>query len=271
VTQVVPALEVHWMQEFCQVARSGKAVTFEGHLQETGRWYRVIAYCPESGKLAAVIEDISELKAAQEKLQHLAYHDVLTGLPNRALFADRLQLALAQAARNGAQLAVAYLDLDKFKPVNDTYGHGVGDRLLIDVAKRLKDAMRSGDTVSRLGGDEFALLFAELKDESQMPDLLTRLITLIGQPYFLAGHTINISISLGYTVYPNDTSEPDALMRQADEALYEAKAAGRNCHRRYERRAPNTTAESAAAPPSECRAVSPPARADTPPPPHRPE
>lgn len=233
VLQVMPDLGRHWIKRYGEVVVSGQPSTFEGYTEQIGRWYRVTAYRPEHGKFAVIVENITELKKARDELQHLAFHDVLTGLPNRSLFSDRMRQALAHAKRSGSMLAVIYLDLDRFKLVNDTYGHAMGDRLLIEVAARFKDDLRSEDSISRFGGDEFALLLPGLKSESELHELLNRLLQHIAVPYSLMGQSIEISMSMGVTVYPQDNSEPDILLRHADEALYEAKRAGRNCFHRY--------------------------------------
>jgi diguanylate cyclase (GGDEF)-like protein/PAS domain S-box-containing protein len=233
VREVMPALEPHWIEKYARVASTGVGITFEDFAKPLGKWYRVTAYCPQAGTFAVIIEDITELKKSQKELKHLAYHDVLTGLPNRALFSDRIEHAVSQSRRRQSVLAVAYLDLDGFKPVNDGYGHAVGDLLLIEVSKRLRGALRSGDSVARIGGDEFALLLSDIGSSSEMHDLLERLIALISKPYCLLEHEIKISASVGVTVYPEDAAEPDTLLRHADEALYAAKDAGRNCYRVY--------------------------------------
>ncbi|MDO9200283.1 MAG: diguanylate cyclase [Hydrogenophaga sp.] len=242
VLQVMPGLERHWISTYGEVVISGQAITFEDHARALDRWYRVSAYRPEPGKFAVLLENITELRKAQDELKHLAFHDVLTGLPNRTLFSDRMRQAMAHAKRSGALLAVVYLDLDRFKFVNDHYGHAVGDLLLMEVAARFNNDLRSGDSISRFGGDEFALLLTGLKSESELHELLKRLLLHIAAPYALAGQDVEISMSMGVTVYPLDDSDPDILMRHADEALYEAKRAGRNCFQRYVLGARNTLA-----------------------------
>jgi diguanylate cyclase (GGDEF)-like protein/PAS domain S-box-containing protein len=175
-----------------------------------------------------IFSDITVIKEHQQRLEHLAHFDALTQLPNRMLLGDRMQLAMAQTARNGKLLAVCYLDLDGFKPVNDQYGHAIGDKLLIEVAQRLKACVRSGDTVSRLGGDEFVLLFSSLEDIHECDHAINRAIAQLTAPFRIAGHDISISASIGITLYPQDGSDSDTLLRHADQAMYAAKQSGRN-------------------------------------------
>ncbi|WP_428826346.1 EAL domain-containing protein [Azonexus sp. IMCC34842] len=175
-----------------------------------------------------IFSDITLLKQHQERLEHLAHFDALTQLPNRMLLGDRMQLAMAQAKRNNKVLAVGYLDLDGFKPVNDLYGHSTGDRLLVEVAQRLKTCIRGGDTVSRLGGDEFVLLFSELDSVHECDHAIARVISTLTHPFQIGGHTIQISASIGVTLFPQDGSDSDTLLRHADQAMYAAKQAGRN-------------------------------------------
>lgn len=175
-----------------------------------------------------IFSDITLIKEHQQRLEHLAHFDALTQLPNRMLLADRMQLAMAQTERNEKVLAVGYLDLDGFKPVNDQYGHAVGDKLLIEVAQRLKSCVRAGDTVSRLGGDEFVLLFSDLDNVRECDHAIGRVISVLTSPFRIAGHEISISASIGVTLYPQDGSDSDTLLRHADQAMYAAKQAGRN-------------------------------------------
>jgi len=175
-----------------------------------------------------IFSDITLLKEHQERLEHLAHFDALTQLPNRMLLGDRMQLAMAQSERNGKALAVCYLDLDGFKPVNDQYGHATGDKLLVEVAQRLRTCVRAGDTVSRLGGDEFVLLFSELDNVRECDHALNRVISVLTTPFRIGGHEISISASIGVTLYPQDGSDSDTLLRHADQAMYAAKQAGRN-------------------------------------------
>jgi len=176
-----------------------------------------------------VFSDISLEKQQEAQLKHLAQHDALTGLPNRILLADRMHQAIAQAEREGKWLAVGYLDLDGFKPINDSYGHEAGDRLLVEMARRMSQALRSTDTVARLGGDEFTLLLQGLNTLEECHDALKRLLTTIAQPVALDdGQIVNITASIGVSLYPHDDEDPDTLLRHADQAMYVAKQAGRN-------------------------------------------
>jgi diguanylate cyclase (GGDEF)-like protein/PAS domain S-box-containing protein len=173
-----------------------------------------------------VFSDITLAKAHQQNLEHMAYHDALTQLPNRTLLDDRLQQAVARANRSKEMLAVCYFDLDGFKPVNDTFGHEVGDRLLVELAQRVRQCLRETDTVARLGGDEFALLLCNLQNAEECGQTLTRLLGAINAPFLVGQHAVQVSASIGYTLYPLDNSEPDTLLRHADHAMYQAKIDG---------------------------------------------
>lgn len=181
-----------------------------------------------------VLRDVSERDQVQERLQWQAGHDALTGLPNRVLLADRFERALEKSKRDGTQLAVCLLDLDKFKPVNDTYGHAVGDALLVSLTARLNQELRSVDTLTRLGGDEFVILLEDLADDVDLTGLLARLLRTLAEPFELQGHHIVITGSLGLTVFPADGSDPDTLLRHADQAMYVAKQTGRNRYHRFD-------------------------------------
>ncbi|UCV11493.1 EAL domain-containing protein [Dechloromonas denitrificans] len=182
----------------------------------------------EISQFVGIFSDITLIKEHQRRLEHQAHFDALTQLPNRMLLGDRMQLAMAQTERSGKTLAVCYLDLDNFKPVNDAYGHATGDRLLIEVAQRLKICVRAGDTVSRLGGDEFVLLLAGLEDVHECDHAIARIIAALTQPFIISNHAVTISASIGVTLYPEDGADSDTLLRHADQAMYAAKQAGRN-------------------------------------------
>ena len=175
-----------------------------------------------------MFSDVTQNKQQQEKLHLMAHYDVLTQLPNRTLFADRFTQAVSESMRNETLLAICFLDLDNFKPVNDRYGHGIGDLLLIEVAKRIKAELREEDTVSRQGGDEFAILLKDLMAIEECGPLLTRLHYSLARPYQIDGHILTIGASSGVTVYPLDNSDIDTLLRHADQAMYQAKLAGKN-------------------------------------------
>ena len=177
----------------------------------------------------AVFTDIGRLKAQERQLTQLAYYDALTELPNRTLLADRIVQGIAQTRRTDTLMAVCYLDLDGFKAINDTWGHDAGDNVLVDVAYRLRNALRGGDTVARLGGDEFVLLLLGLASPAEADEAVGRLLALIAEPIVSLPRPTVVSGSMGVTLFPNDDSDPDALLRHADQAMYQAKQAGKNC------------------------------------------
>jgi len=164
-------------------------------------------------------------------LEELALNDPLTGLANRRLLADRMTMALVHAQRNSSAMAVVYLDLDGFKQINDTLGHGVGDELLKMVAGRLLATVRQEDTVARLGGDEFILALWHVSGSDYAATVAARAIEAVAQPYEIAGNIVMITVSAGVSIYPDHGEDADTLMKSADLALYEAKAAGRNAYR----------------------------------------
>ncbi len=177
----------------------------------------------------ALFSDITAIKEHQHALDHMAHFDALTNLPNRLLLADRLKQSLAQAARREQTLAVAYLDLDGFKAINDQHGHDVGDLLLVALSNRMKLALREGDTLSRLGGDEFVAVLIDLEDPSASVPLLTRMLAAAAQPVQIGAQSLQVSASLGVTFFPQAHDiGADQLMRQADQAMYQAKLAGKN-------------------------------------------
>lgn len=177
----------------------------------------------------AIEEDISEQKKTQEKIHYLANFDALTGLPNRIQMDDHLQYTLNLAKRNEDQFALIFLDLDHFKTINDTLGHSIGDLLLIDLAKRLTDGLRDGDTVSRMGGDEFVLLLPET-DVNGAAQVAQKILTSIANPFHLENHELSVTASLGIALYPSDGSDIETLSKNADVAMYRAKKEGRNAY-----------------------------------------
>ena len=179
-----------------------------------------------SSHYVGLFSNITQAKEHQQNMEYMAYHDALTQLPNRTLLSDRLQQALARAERTDEMMAVCYFDLDRFKPVNDTLGHEAGDRLLVQLAARVRSCLRESDTIARLGGDEFALLLCGLQNIDECQQTLSRLLAAINVPYQIEKHSVNISASIGYTVYPLDNSEADTLLRHADHAMYQAKVGG---------------------------------------------
>jgi diguanylate cyclase (GGDEF)-like protein/PAS domain S-box-containing protein len=180
-----------------------------------------------------VFSDITKLKESQEKLDHLAHHDALTGLPNRLLFHDRLQHAMARAVRGGEQLAVIFIDLDRFKNVNDTLGHHVGDELLKQVAASLSSCLRDGDTLARLGGDEFIVLLEDIDGEHGARLVAEKLMRLFEHPVLVSNYELFVTGSVGISLFPQDARDLNVLIRNADVAMYQAKARGRNGYAFY--------------------------------------
>lgn len=179
-------------------------------------------------RLIGTITDISERKATDERMRHMAQHDTLTDLPNRALFSDRLQHELEHAKRNRECFALIFLDLDNFKPINDNFGHGVGDRLLQAVAQRIAESIRASDTAGRIGGDEFIVLLPKLHATDDAIALAEKIRLNLEQAFVIDGRTLNISCSLGIAIYPTNGNDEVTLTKKADEALYLAKQGGRN-------------------------------------------
>ena len=177
----------------------------------------------------ALFSDITPLKEQQKQLEHIAHYDALTTLPNRVLLSDRLHQGIVQSQRRGQRLAVAYLDLDGFKTINDNYGHEAGDQLLLTVATRMRQALRESDTLARLGGDEFVAVLVDLADVEASAPTLARLLAAAAQPVQVGDTLLQVSASLGVTFYPQaDEVDADQLLRQADQAMYQAKLAGKN-------------------------------------------
>ncbi len=190
-----------------------------------------------SGKQAmlAMARNITERKQAEYEIQQLAYYDTLTGLPNRALFRDRLNQALAQASRDSRQVGVLFLDLDRFKEVNDTLGHSTGDELLKAVAGRLENCMRRSDTVSRLGGDEFVLSLSSMTLDEDIATIAQKIQNALAEPLLIDGQELFSTCSIGIAIYPTDGEDVDTLLKNADIAMYQAKEQGRNNYQFFSR------------------------------------
>ena len=185
-------------------------------------------------RLYGACQDITERRLAEARIEFLAHHDVLTGLPNRVLLRDRFEQALARAQRSQKHVAMLYLDLDNFKRVNDTLGHAAGDKLLLETVKRLIHCTRDSDTISRQGGDEFILLLNEIPDMETVERVATDVLRQLAEPMEINGHAMNASCSIGVALYPQDGSDFDSLLQKADTAMYNAKDAGRNAYRFFD-------------------------------------
>ncbi|HEY5579728.1 MAG TPA: diguanylate cyclase [Rhodoferax sp.] len=218
-------------------------------LQENGCWYGEVWNRRKNGEVYAQLQNISAVRDAQgqirqyvslfsdntvlqqhqQQLHHLAHFDALTDLPNRLLLADRLQQGMVQVQRRGQMLALAFLDLDGFKLINDSHGHEAGDHLLMTLAARMKQALREGDTLARLGGDEFVAVMLDLADAATCQPVLHRLLAAVAQPVPYGALALQVSASLGVSFYPQlQELDADQLLRQADQAMYQAKLAGKN-------------------------------------------
>jgi diguanylate cyclase (GGDEF)-like protein/PAS domain S-box-containing protein len=218
----------HWSGEIWNRRKNGEIYA---------EWLTISAVHNTYGELINYIgnfSDITLLKQHEQKLEHIAHYDALTGVPNRVLLADRMQLACAQSKRDNNLLAVGYLDLDGFKPINDRFGHSTGDQLLIEIAQRIKDTLREGDTVARLGGDEFVFLLLGLNKVEECEATLQRLLREISRPVVLQSQNVLVSASIGISIFPIDDIDSDTLLRHADQAMYQAKQSGKNCYHIYD-------------------------------------
>lgn len=209
--------------------RAAGEMTFssDGRLKDGGRWVAEVrsrwVETDEGPMVVSVSHDITARTNAKEELERLAFHDALTGLPNRALFDDRLEVAMAAARRHGSLLGIAFIDLDGFKAVNDTLGHDVGDELLVTLARRLERTVRAEDTIARLGGDEFVGIFPHLASAEDLDSIADKLRARLAELVTVGGKRVDVSGSIGLALFDPDTDDARSLLMRADISMYEAK------------------------------------------------
>ncbi len=216
--------EGNWQGELWNRRKTGEA-----YLQKM----TISAIADAMGKpnrFVAVFSDVTEIRRKDAEIRHQAFHDPLTDLPNRALIADRLGHAIEVGRRHVSQVALLFIDLDRFKPVNDTLGHHEGDKLLQLTAQRIQDSVRKSDTVGRVGGDEFVVIVADFESAAEVAQIAEKIVASVSQPCTLSGHTVEIGASIGIAIFPQDGKDQAELMHNADQAMYQAKASGRAKH-----------------------------------------
>jgi diguanylate cyclase (GGDEF)-like protein/PAS domain S-box-containing protein len=229
VTECLPGTEPYWIDVFGEVARTQKSVRFENYSAVLKKFFHVAAYSPVRGQVAVVFEDITQQKKTEEKLAHRTFHDALTNLPNRALCLDRILQALQRAKRRTNYLyAVLFLDIDRFKMVNDSLGHLAGDKLLQMVSAELSRHARSVDTVARVGGDEFAILLEEIKTQAEAVHVARRIMEGFRTPLLIDGQRIFLAFSIGLVLGPADYDRAEELLQNATIAMNYAKEQGGN-------------------------------------------
>lgn len=214
--------------------RDGQSITLEGNC----------SYTTKNGKphmIRGIFRDISQRREHDKQIIKMAYYDMLTNLPNRFLLNDRLAQAISQARRYHQQTALVYVDLDNFKGINDHHGHAIGDIMLQKTARRMQDCLRENDTVARLGGDEFLLILTGIKNKEDIPNIVDKVRIALAAPYIINSLRINSSASMGTAIYPLDGVDSEALLNQADQAMYTAKQSGGNTHCFYTEKSPRKT------------------------------
>ncbi len=239
---VDPAFRIKYLAEMRKAVRGervepleGRLVTKSGEMVEVEGTITCSGSEPQDKVVWAICRDVTARRRAQEQLYHMAHHDLLTGLPNRLFFADRLRQAQALARRQKQQCAVLFLDLDRFKIINDTLGHAVGDQLLQEAARRLRSCVREIDTVARLGGDEFAIVLVNLHAPGDAEQVAAKILANLAKPVLIDTHELFITTSIGISVFPLHGEDADLLIKRADVAMYQAKSLGRNNFQLYDR------------------------------------
>ncbi len=230
--QAPPFYEEMWSSIVASGRWQGEIWNRRKNGEEYPEWLSINTIHDSAGRVLrriALFSDITEQKRAEETIWRQANYDALTDLPNRRLFQDRLHQEIMKAQRAGLYLAVLFVDLDRFKEVNDTLGHQAGDRLLVDAARRIGECVRTTDTVARLGGDEFTIIMSELVDADRVGEVAQDMLAALAAPFDLQGEIAYISASIGITIYPVDATDMESLLKNADQAMYAAKEHGRNC------------------------------------------
>lgn len=232
IKEMVPDIEYHWVETYGRVALTGESIRFVEQAVALGRWFDVYAIRMSDDKRRKVdllFKDISGQKLTEEKLLHASLHDPLTGLPNRAMLFDYTNRLFSDNQRTSQCAAVLFFDLDRFKPINDSHGHDIGDEVLKLVANRLSAKLRAEDIVIRLGGDEFVILLRGIKNPAQTAAEIARhMLARVCEPYHIGELCLPIPASAGISLFPFDGHDIDTLISHADMAMYQAKQAGRN-------------------------------------------
>jgi diguanylate cyclase (GGDEF)-like protein/PAS domain S-box-containing protein len=229
--ELVQDVEEHWITIYGRVAVTGEPIRVENEAKGLKRWFEVYAFCtgePDAKKVGVLVKDITDRKQAEQEIRHASLHDSLTGLPNRAMLNEYASHLLPHNSRNNQSTAVLFFDLDRFKPINDTHGHDIGDIVLKEVANRIRRCVRAGDVAVRFGGDEFVVLLHDIKAVASAAETTRHIVASINEPYHVGDLSLSLSASVGISVFPADGMDIGTLISNADMAMYQAKQSGRN-------------------------------------------